>query len=241
MKPNGYVIYDGPSRLTGDRVIVIVTGFARRSNNAKTGDMLQTWILRADTPPHDAVRSGDDAAVCGDCPLANGNGCYVRTEQAPLRVWKAWQKGRYPAPYAWTLRSFGLATGRKVRVGSYGDPAAVPGLVWDMLLNGSERKRTGYTHQWRIANLQGVCMASVHTGEERAQAKAAGFRTFRTADDGPLPGEIICPATEEGGNKTTCAQCGLCNGSTGPDDSRKDIFAYLHGKKKGRALLAIGG
>src|SRR5262245_11876488 len=41
-KPNGFVLYDGPSALDGERIVVVVTGFTRRSKNGKTGRMLQT-------------------------------------------------------------------------------------------------------------------------------------------------------------------------------------------------------
>ena len=246
-RPIGFVVWEGPG-FDGHPCAVIVTGLSGRSKNAKTGDMLQTWILRVDTPPHAAVREGLDVSVCGTCPLASGNGCYVRVEQAPLAVWKAYHAGRYPrlVGRSQVVRVLTLAArGRKLRVGSYGDPAVPPAWVWHALIQGTQApKRTGYTHAWvspHEANLQQVCMASVHTADEAASAHALGYRTFRTGDDGPLPGEIVCPATPEGGEKTTCAECGLCDGSKGPNDRRKNIFAYLHGAKKSRALLAIGG
>ena len=44
-KPTGYVIYDGPSLADGAPIIVIAT---IKSGNSKTGDMLQTWIIRKD-------------------------------------------------------------------------------------------------------------------------------------------------------------------------------------------------
>ncbi len=234
---NGLVLWEGASPVDGAPVVVVLTGLKHRSKNTKTGDMLQTWILRTDMPPHDAVRSGADRSICGDCPLAAGDGCYVRTEQAPLGVWKAYHRGNYAqVSRAEAVR---LVAGRNLRVGAYGDPAMAPRL-WADLTPGAV-KRAGYTHQWRSADLQGVCMASVHTERERTEAKARGYRTFRTGESGPEAGEIVCPATAEGGEKTTCDRCGLCDGSTGPADARKDIYAYLHGSGKARALVAIGG
>lgn len=62
-KPNGYILVE-----TADKV-VIATGFERSSENPKTGNMIQVWILARHVSPSDAVRTGLDAIVCGDCPL----------------------------------------------------------------------------------------------------------------------------------------------------------------------------
>jgi hypothetical protein len=56
--PNGYILYQGPSAIDGKPIVVIATGFASKSNNGKTGDMIQTWIIRQDIAPHLAVKSG---------------------------------------------------------------------------------------------------------------------------------------------------------------------------------------
>ena len=53
MKPSGYVFYRGPSLLDGAPIIGIVT---TKSENRKTGPILQTWILRADLDPQAAAR-----------------------------------------------------------------------------------------------------------------------------------------------------------------------------------------
>ena len=106
-KPLGIVLYQGPSQLDGESIVVIATGFQRPSANAKTGDMLQTWILRSDVNPLAAIHTGRDVSVCGDCPLRGfleGNGrrtvnrrraCYVAIHQAPLAVYDAYRRGRY--------------------------------------------------------------------------------------------------------------------------------------------------
>lgn len=65
----GLELWRGPSRLTGDPVVCLVTGLQAPSSNAKTGPMLQTWILAQDEAPHVAQASGADEAVCGDCPM----------------------------------------------------------------------------------------------------------------------------------------------------------------------------
>jgi hypothetical protein len=68
--------------IDGEPIVVIATGFKRSSANPKTGDMLQTWILRRDVAPFAAIHNGADASICGDCPLRGiieRSGCKHRT------------------------------------------------------------------------------------------------------------------------------------------------------------------
>ncbi|NIV33160.1 MAG: hypothetical protein GWN58_28045, partial [Anaerolineae bacterium] len=149
-----------------------------------TGGLIQTWILRADVLPLVALKQGLDASICGDCihrgRMVDGvmveRSCYVNVGQAPQNVWRtAIERGRYERK-----GPFGLGRGRKVRVGSYGDPGAVPLWVWRDLLDGCDKVQTGYTHQWRrFPELAPFCMASVDSLTEAAEAKLLGFRTFR--------------------------------------------------------------
>jgi len=230
-KRNTIKVYDGPSLLDGVRIIVLLTGLARKSKNPKTGDMLQTWIMRYDTDPQEAVDNGKDASVCGNCPLRPihykaknmPKPCYVHTWQAPKATWNA-NKDLEVTDSETVVQ---LVSGRKVRRGAYGDPTAVPQGVWSMLDNGETS--TGYTHQWKQEKrLQGMVMASVHTPEERLEAKALGFRTFRVMDTLELqPGEVLCPASKEAGERTSCEKCGLCNGSK-ENDKRKDVAIVAH-------------
>lgn len=219
------ILYEGASLLDGKPIVVIATD---SSSNRKTGGMVQTWIMRADIEPHTALKTGDDSSVCGDCPHrpANGGACYVTVFQAPLAVYRAYKRGRYPKAQA------GQYTGRMVRIGSYGDPAAVPVEVWQDYTQGAAGV-TGYTHQWRTADkrLADYCMASCDTPEERPQAKASGWRTFRVRleVEQPQAGEVVCPASEEGGHKLTCDQCKACNGNL--TNRRGDIVIMAHGSK----------
>lgn len=233
---NGAVLWRGPSLLDGAPIVVIATGLAGVGANRKTGALIQTWILRADMLPTEAVASGADASICGDCRhrgdgTGKGRSCYVSVFQAPQNIWRTWQRGRYSerAPR-------GLGKGRKVRIGSYGDPAAVPVSVWLALLDGCDRVQTGYTHQWRRApELAPFCMASVDSLDEAAQARALGFRTFRvSAHVDPQRDEILCPASEEAGKRTTCASCGLCAGNK---PRAKHVMIPVHG---GVAVVANG-
>lgn len=227
----GGVIYQGPSMIDGSPIVVIVTGF-RKSKNSKTGAMLQTWILRADQTPTEAVKSGADQSICGDCRHRDSS-CYVVVAQAPLAVYKAWQAGRYQD---WTgAFPDNRLQGRQIRLGAYGDPAAVPFRVWRRVFEQKLAGWTGYTHQWRnpdVQRLRNFVMASVDSPEEQAQASAAGWRTFRVRHAGETLGEreVICPASDEAGNRTTCEACNLCQGQR---SDAKSIVITVHGTRAG--------
>lgn len=217
---NGFILYQGPSLLDGSPVVCIVIGTRRGSSNRKTGAMLQTYIIRADVAPMDALRSGQDAAICGDCPLRGFNGrkraCYVNVSQGPTQVYRAFTRNNYEI--ATDIADVGA--NRMVRVGTYGDPAAIPAHVWYALLSRSAG-HTGYTHQWRVRpDLASIVMASADSAADRDTAHAAGFRTFRIADM-PDRGEIVCPSSRG----VHCIDCGLCDGA-GP---AKSITIPAHG------------
>lgn len=228
---NGFIAYQGPSLLDGSDIALIVVGLGRASKNAKTGGMVQTYILRTDMKPAEATRSGADVAICGDCKHrpANGGTCYVNIARGPTSVYKAFQRGAYmhadPAIIADMLE------GRMLRMGTYGDPAAVPVQVWQTLARGAAG-HTGYTHQWKQTDmLRDLVMASADSAEEMAEARAMGWRTFRVRTGSELIGarESSCPASEEAGKKLTCATCGMCNGNA---TGRKGSIAIIvHGVK----------
>jgi hypothetical protein len=236
--PTGYVIYQGPSLLDGAPIVAIaLTG----SDNRKTGNMVQTYILRADVKPTEAVRDGRDASICGDCKHrpALGGACYVVVAQGPTVVFKQFAKGGYPQ--ADIEQAAALGAGRMVRLGTYGDPAAVPAHVWEALLSRA-KGHTGYTHQWRkpeAAALRALCMASADSPEERAQAHAQGWRTFRVrlAEEERLPGEFVCPASEEAGKRKTCLTCGACDGAQRGNAQASPVI-FAHGAKA-RRFIAV--
>lgn len=237
---NGIVLWEGPSELDGGPIVLIATGFKRASKNTKTGDMIQTWILRSDMPPGEAL-DGADKSICGDCPKRRqpdgSRECYVNVMRGPLAVYRCYKSGRYPRlkndgktilGLLHRLRS--LFSDRAVRFGAYGDPAAVPAIWWSALRNLSASV-TGYTHQ--AAGLSHLMMMSVDTPEQATDAQALGLRYFRTGDVGeqPGPGEIMCPASEEAGYKSNCAKCRLCDGTRLAGDKRRNIFIVNHSPK----------
>lgn len=213
-QPLGYVIYRGPSRIDGKPIVAIMTGL-HGSTNRKTGNILQTYILREDVNPLTARAEGGDVSICGDCIHRLRKSCYVNLGRGPLTVHAAYLRGRYEANLVAASRA---AAGRTVRLGTYGDPYAVPAWVWRELLHAAASWR-GYTHQWQqpdAAPYMAWCMASVDTPAEQATAKATGYRTFRVrhVDEPTLPGEFPCPASDEAGHRVQCATCTACSGTS---------------------------
>jgi hypothetical protein len=243
-KPLGYIAYDGPSLIDGAPIVVIVTGLSG-SSNRKTGSMIQTFILRQDVHPMEALKSGQDESICGQCEhrpalVRAGNGkapCYVDVSRAPAAVWRAYKRGRYlKAPTHVIARTI---AGRVLRIGTYGDPAASPIRVWQGLTV-YVAGWTGYSHQWRTLGRewQLLVMASADSASDRADAKLAGWRTFRVSIGlDKQDGEISCPASKEAGARVTCIDCKLCRGA---QIAAKDIVIADHalGHKRRVILLA---
>ena len=235
-KKNTIKVYDGPSLLDGERIIALVTGLKTPSSNTKTADMLQSWIMRYDVPPHVAIKTGEDSSVCGNCALRPfladqrpdhiKKPCYVLTFHAPRSTWKANRDLAVTPPDQ--IADF--IDGRQFRFGSYGDPAAVPMWVWNACKNGE--RRTGYTHQWRkFTTRKQWLMASVDNETQAQRATGKGWRTFRVAtEQAPLANEIQCPASEESGKRTTCAACQLCGGTS---KNARSVAIMAHGTGKG--------
>lgn len=239
VKLTGAIFYRGPSLLTGDPIVGVLTGLDGQSMNAKTGPLVQAWILRQDVPPMDAKRRNLDDAICGDCKLrgrdGKASGCYVPAWVAPHAVYKKLRT--YPS-VTWP-EGQAVIEGRIVRLGAYGDPAALPFEVWRTLLV-TARSWIGYTHQWRICDprFKTICMASVDTRQEFYEAGLRGWRTFRIRMPGdPLiaGAEFACPASDEMQHRTTCAACRLCRGTQSP---ARSVAIVAHGKPS--SLLAFG-
>lgn len=238
---NGMVIYRGPSMIDGSPIVCIATGLLDGGSNTKTGSMVQVYIIRADMNPLAAVQIGADVAICGTC-IHRGRiitdpktgkrknverSCYVTLMHGPRVVWDAFQRGRYPEiPLAKARK---LMARKVVRLGSYGDPGAVPMAVWDQVL-ANVTSLSGYTHLWReFPLLSAFCMASCDSEADREEAKALGFRTFRVRGkaDPKLAGEGMCPASKEMGKATQCASCLLCGGAR--SKAKADITIISHG------------
>lgn len=224
--PRGVVLYRGKSMLNGKPIVVIAT---IHSKNEKTGDMISTWILRDNIQPIEALNRGEDDAVCGDCKHRNKT-CYVRIDHAPRNIFLAYKRGVYPKFS--TEKHLGLFVGRGIRLGAYGDPAAVPIHVWKPLLAVCGM-HTGYTHAWKYCNdeYKDIVMASVDNEKEFRLARKMGYRTFRvrSIESGLMQGEFACPASEEGGKRLNCIDCGACSGTNGGITKNGNVAILVHG------------
>jgi hypothetical protein len=213
-----HIIWRGASQLTGEPILVLLV---HASGNGKTGPMSQTYILRADMTPLDAVQTSATSAICGDCPWQQ-NGCYAERSKGLISI-----SARALATRGTAYTDISLAQaaeslrGRMLRLGAYGDPAAVPVAVWAQLCAAASGW-TGYTHQWRKcdAALREYCMASCETADGANDAQARGWRTFRVravSSSGAIEqlaaSEIVCPASAER-DLITCSACGLCAGAS---------------------------
>jgi hypothetical protein len=236
------VIYRGPSLIDGAPIVAVAVV---SDHNRKTGAMLQTYIMHDGMHPFEANRTGADFAICGACPhrgkptndparkLAEGRSCYVNLGQGVLITWKALQRGYYPTAEGHAAIA-AIGRGRMVRLGTYGDPAAVPFYVWESLISEAQG-HTAYSHQAcqsGAAFVPSIMMQSADSLEEAQAAWAQGRRTFRvvaSVADIAKGDEILCPASEEAGKRTTCAACGLCGGAS---VKAKSIAIPAHGAGK---------
>lgn len=243
---NGYVLHED------DNIAVIATGFKKASANAKTGAMVQIYIILRHESPMDGVKSGNDIAICGNCVhrakytdgvmIPGTRRCYVNLGKGARGVHGCYARGGYrrltPSEIAEIF--FDLL----VRYGAYGDPAMMPKWLVELIASVA-RGRTGYTHQWETAAwLQPYVMASCDSAADAVRAVAAGWRYFRVAGYGDTvksANEISCPASAEAGKKTTCDRCRLCNGTT-VGDRRKSIVIQDHSViARSNPLIQIGG
>lgn len=234
------IIYKGPSLLDGSPIVVVAIDSAR---NTKTGRMIQTYIMRSDIDPRVANKTGADYAICGACPMrgestndpaakqAKNRACYVLLGQGPTIVWKGLERDYYP------IADDIAAIGEKamVRIGTYGDGAAVPDYIWRQLIS-KAKGFTGYSHQSKFKKSgfdPALYMVSAESYKQAQSAWRKGFRTFRVVtspDSIDRSNEILCPASKEMGKRTQCADCGLCAGNT---IKAKSIAIVAHGAGAG--------
>lgn len=244
----GLIVYEGPSRIDGAPIVIVLVGIKAKSKNSKTGHLVQSYILRADVDPVTAAKVGNDASICGQCEhrpkLARKTGkppCYVNIGRGPLAVFNAYRRGVYDRvpPDA----AAAIIAGLKLRLGTYGDPAAAPVGLWETLTQYTAG-HTGYSHQWKRRGFDSdrwrrLVMASADTPDDAALANLFGLRVFRvTTQADKQAGEITCPASAEAGKRTQCADCMLCGGTT---KAARDIVIIDHapGHQRRRSIPII--
>lgn len=245
-KALGYIVYEGPSQLDGSPIVVIINKIKAASKNAKTGALVQSFIIRSDVNPIEALKTGDDAAICGHCihrpSLASVTGappCYVNVGRSVASVYKAYKRGSYTKASPGEVALY--LTGLKLRIGTYGDGAAAPIDVWQQLTQFTT-DHVGYSHQWLNPSFDHqawskLVMASADNIDEAAQANLYGMRVFRVSIGADKQnGEVSCPASAEGGKKTTCENCMLCAGTS---KSAKDIVIADHALGHKKRVISI--
>ena len=125
-----------------------------------------------------------------------------------------------------------------VRLGTYGDPAAVPSSVFDALLSDS-LGHTGYSHQsgTKVKINYNQVMVSADSRKSAQGYHLNKIRTFRVipvsiwekeGKTSMLNSEILCPASKEMDYKTTCDKCKLCAGG----NVGKSIAIVSHGTSR---------
>ena len=222
-------VWRGPSPYNGETIRATIS---RGSLNKKTGYLDSMWIHVDGVAPSEAVETGRDSAVCGDCPHRPGGSlgdCYATQGQS-------WMGGQSHARSI--SRDYDRGRSHVLRLGAYGDPAMLPESVVAGEVRKYRGRALGYTHQWQHAWAgwaRAYCMASADSMDQAREAQAAGWRTFRVSYDGEMmPGEILCPSDKG----VQCADCGLCDGKRGPDDRRKNIAILAHGARS-QPLLKV--
>lgn len=232
-KMHSFTVWKGPSVMDGKPIALLVT--RGKKANKKTGSMIQTYIIRRDMSPVEILQKGLDGSICGDCIHSSaGNGgqgtCYVRTEAGVSAVFQAYKRGKYPLISS--HESNAQVAGERVRIGTYGDPYAVPERVWSEFLT-MTLASTGYTHAWKSDNAQWLkryCMASCDTEAEHIRALADGWRTFYVLPTGSTVkpvGSFLCPASSEAGRKLTCSMCLACDGTK--TERKASVYIPVHG------------
>ena len=151
----GDTLYCGPSQLDGEPIIVVATGFSGANSNPKLGSASSRLELRPDVSPVGGgeARTGADSSICGACPLrgtaqarrVTNRTCDGPVFLAPLSIWnasvkvtqktsaEALDRGKGTAMHVNEDQLSTLFADCGVRLGSYGDPAAVPPSIWGKL------------------------------------------------------------------------------------------------------------
>ena len=192
--------------------------------------LLQSWIIQQNLVPTEAAKKGLEKGICGTCPLklSQTGACFVNLLPVNniYRKYFAGSYSKFSANEIEVIKRYRYP----IRIGSYGDPTAVPFDVWKPIISASGG-HTGYTHRWDNnecdSRWKKYLMASVQSESEACIAQNLGWRTFRIiAPDAPLSeNEILCRHTKD--NATQCEACMLCDGKS----NKPNIADRVHGLK----------
>lgn len=234
--PKGYTLCTFPSPLDGKECVAILT---LESTNRKTGNMCQVWIMLRDINPVEAIDTGDDYSICGNCIHRKNNvtkkrSCYVNVGQSPNSIWKAYHRDAYPDALNNIKGVQRMLKGRSIRWGAYGDPALIPFTVFEFI-NDFAKAHTGYTHQWKQQFAQiykKYFQASCDGFNDYLEATAHGWYTFSVLPLGSKNNSFgkQCPATVDN-SMAQCLTCKLCDGG------KQNIWVEAHGSGKKHVQL----
>lgn len=210
-------------------VVLVLTNIRGGSRNAKTGDMVQSWVF--DRTKLTAKVFG---AKCEECPMVAQ--CYVmKGTQAHNSVRRATLKalgllsGNTSYKVTTLQQVLPMLSGRPLRLGSYGDPSAIPLDDLRALVSAADG-HTGYTHFWRSSDpaYAQFLMASVEDLPSEMLAQSLGYRTYRVLRKTESQHEvsersILCLEKSAG---LSCADCLVCSGTSKPN--AKNIYIYEH-------------
>ena len=143
--------------------------------------------------------------------------------QAPTIIYKAYQRGLYREATPDDAAQYGR--GRALRIGAYGDSAALPIGVVEPIADAADTV-TNYTHSgcYDMTRAKQLAQFTMLSADNLKQAKRywkTGARTFRVSSDWELvdgvrrvndiaPDESQCPKTIS--KRVTCETCGVCDG-----------------------------
>ena len=229
-------IYSTTNHLNQECVVQVQHG----SENSKTGDSVQVWILPEKWVFEGKKAMNDDQASCMDCPHSKqaNRSCYVRKGFAEYGLMSkvnslesAHKSGKLEIHSIDKLLDYegDKIRDKFVRFGAYGEPVLL-GENNVKTLASIASNFVGYTHQWHVDKYKWArqyFMASVESESLMKKANSFGFRTFRTRTkkEEIAPGEVICPASKEAGRLVTCNVCALCKGAS---SKAKNIVIYKH-------------
>ncbi len=230
MLKNSYIVWEGASLIDGSPIVLIITGFVNHTLNRKTGKLLQSWIIQQNFVPTEAAKKGLEKGICGACPLklSQTGACFVNLLPVNniYRKYFAGSYSKFSANEIEVIKRYRYP----IRIGSYGDPTAIPFDVWEPIISASGG-HTGYTHRWDSnecdSRWKKYLMASVQSESEARMAQNLGWRSFRIiAPDAPLSeNEILCRHTED--DRVKCEDCMLCDGKS----NKPNIADKVHGLK----------
>lgn len=222
-----FSVIEIPSAIRPDRNVVIVAKY--NANNKKTGLMVQISILDTSLNLRKIDGSEENGQGCSRPQCSAFDGCYVRSFFAHVgsidKNLNDYRAGTLPK-MNW-VSFMALINGLDVRLGEFGDPAAM-GLRYVEEIARRARKHTGYTHRWKSCDqdLRFFLMASVENQPDYDLARKMGWKCFYVGGN-PVKGDVMqCP--NEGPSGLLCNQCGLCKGA----NAKFSISIEPHGQQK---------